>query len=312
MASEWLSIGDAAKRTGIPVKTLRFYSDQGLVPPSGRSASGYRRYSEGDVAKLDLVRTLRDAGLGLDAIRAVLQSELTLGDALRLRLGAVEAHIASLRRGAAATRATLRSEPTEPALRRLCAVTRLSNEERKTVIERFYARVAEGIPIDQEWLRSMIEASAPKLRDDPTPAELDAWIELAGIVSDPKFVESLRANAQEVWQPGFDLGALRASNAEIVELAKGPRGRGVLPESDEAKPLVETYLAGLARISGRKVDDPKFRAGVLQRVARQDPRASRYWELVSVLKGQPEMSGHVEEWKWIVAAILHHVARPAP
>src|SRR5512141_887441 len=42
MAREWLSIGEAAKRTGIPVKTLRFYSDEGLVPPSGRSTSGSR------------------------------------------------------------------------------------------------------------------------------------------------------------------------------------------------------------------------------------------------------------------------------
>jgi DNA-binding transcriptional MerR regulator len=312
MAREWLSIGEAAKRTGIPVKTLRFYSDEGLVPPSGRSTSGYRRYSEEDLAKLDLVRTLRDTGLGLDAIRAVLRRELGLADALRLRLGAVEAHIASLRRVAAALRATLRSDPTEPALRRLCVVTRLSNEERKAVIERFYAQVAKGIPIDQEWLRSMIEASAPKLPDDPTPAQLDAWIELAEIVSDPKFIESLRANAQEVWKPGFDLGALRGLNSEILELAKGLRGRGVSPESDQARPLVETYLAGLASIAARPVDDPKFRAGVLQRFARQDPRASRYWELVAILKGQHEMSADAEEWRWIVAAMLHHVAPPAP
>jgi DNA-binding transcriptional MerR regulator len=312
MPLEWLSIGEAAKRTGIPVKTLRFYSDQGLVPASGRSRTGYRRYREEDLAKLDLVRTLREAGLGLDAIRAVLERELGLADALRLRLGAVEAHIASLRRVAAALRATLRSDPTELALRRLCAVTRLSNEERKALLARFYAQVAEGIPIDREWLRSMIEASAPKLPDDPTPAQLDAWLELAEIVSDPKFIESLRANAQEVWKPGFDLGGLRTLNAEVVELARELRGRGTSPESDEARPLVETYLTGLARISGRTPDDPKFRAGVLQRFARQDPRASRYWELVAILKGQHAMSADTEEWRWIVAAMLHHVAPPAP
>ncbi len=190
-------------------------------------------------------------------------------------------------------------------------MTRLSNEERKAVIERFYAQVAEGIPIDQEWLRSMIEASAPKLPDDPTPAQLDAWIELAEIVSDPKFIQSLRTNAQEVWTPGFDLGGLRSLNAEIVEMAKDLRGRGIPPQSDQARPLVESYLAGLARISGRAVGDPKFRAGVLERFARQDPRASRYWELVAILKGQHEMSGHVEDWQWIVAAMLHHIAPPA-
>jgi DNA-binding transcriptional MerR regulator len=311
MPSEWLSIGEVSRRTGIPVKTLRFYSDQGLVPASGRSSSGYRRYTEQDLHRFELVRVLREAGLGLEAVGAVLRRELGLADALRLRLGAIEAHIASLERTAAALRATLRSEPTEQALRRLCTVTRLSNEERRALIERFYARVAEGIPIDQEWLRSMIEASAPKLPDDPTPEELDAWIELAEIVSDPEFVESLRKNAEEVWKPGFDRSALSALNDRILEAATAVRARGIPPESDQAKPLVDTYLAGLAGMSGRDPEDPRFRAGVRQRFERQDPRASRYWELVAILKGQHQMSGHVEEWKWIVAAILHHVARCA-
>src|SRR5262249_117970 len=101
MGKQRLPIGDVAKRTGIPVKTLRFYSDEGLGPRSGRSGSGYRLYSEEDIAKLDLVRTLREAGLGLSIIRAVLQRDMTLAEALELRLAAVEAHIASLRHVAA-------------------------------------------------------------------------------------------------------------------------------------------------------------------------------------------------------------------
>ena len=75
MADGTLSIGQASKRTGLSVKTLRYYSDQGLVPPSARSRSGYRLYSETDLAKLDLVRTLREAGLSLDAIGRVLRRE---------------------------------------------------------------------------------------------------------------------------------------------------------------------------------------------------------------------------------------------
>src|SRR4051812_46489094 len=102
MAKGQLSIGEMSKRTGISVKTLRFYADKGIVPPSGRSQSGYRLYSEADAARLDLVRTLRDAGLGLEAISAVLRRDLTLEGALRVRLGAVDAHIASLRQIAAA------------------------------------------------------------------------------------------------------------------------------------------------------------------------------------------------------------------
>lgn len=65
VAKEWLTIGEVSRRTGIPVKTLRDRSDEGLLPPSERSRSGYRLYSERDVIRLDLIRALREAGLGL-------------------------------------------------------------------------------------------------------------------------------------------------------------------------------------------------------------------------------------------------------
>lgn len=38
------SIGDLSRRSGLAVRTIRFYSDAGLVPESGRSAAGYRLY----------------------------------------------------------------------------------------------------------------------------------------------------------------------------------------------------------------------------------------------------------------------------
>ena len=36
------SIGDLARRTGLSVRTIRFYSDRGLLPPTSRSPAGYR------------------------------------------------------------------------------------------------------------------------------------------------------------------------------------------------------------------------------------------------------------------------------
>jgi DNA-binding transcriptional MerR regulator len=58
------SIGDLARRTGLTVKAIQFYSDRGIVPPTDRSPAGHRLYSIDAVARLDLVRTLR--GLGVD------------------------------------------------------------------------------------------------------------------------------------------------------------------------------------------------------------------------------------------------------
>lgn len=72
------SIGDLARRTGLTVKTIRFYSDSGIVPPTDRSPTGYRLYDIDALARLDLVRTLRDLGLDLAAVRQVLDREVSL------------------------------------------------------------------------------------------------------------------------------------------------------------------------------------------------------------------------------------------
>jgi len=53
-----LSIGELAARTGLPVRTIRFYSDAGVVTPADRTDAGYRLYGPDAPARLALVRTL--------------------------------------------------------------------------------------------------------------------------------------------------------------------------------------------------------------------------------------------------------------
>ena len=76
-----LTIGELARRTGLTVKTVRFYADRGIVPPSGRSPAGHRHYDAAAVARLELVRTLRELGLDLATIRRVVDREASLGTA---------------------------------------------------------------------------------------------------------------------------------------------------------------------------------------------------------------------------------------
>lgn len=303
MADGKLSIGQVSKRTGIPVKTLRFWSDEGLVPPSGRTQSGYRLYSEADLVKIDLVRTLRDAGLGLDAIGAVLRREHSLADVMRLRLTAVEAHIASLRNVAAALRAALRSaNPSDRELRRLWAVTHLSNEERKATIERFYDQVAEGLPVDPTWSKSMVDAIAPNLPDDPTPEQLDAWIELAEIFSDPSFVASMREASRQTWTGEFDAVLYQRVSDRTVAEAKEAMAAGERETSERARAIAERFIVESAPCWKRS-PDAAFRAEMRERFARHDARASRVWELVATMKGSPATASKVAEWTWLVKAI---------
>ncbi|MGW6735971.1 MerR family transcriptional regulator [Streptomyces sp. NPDC055013] len=86
-----------ARRTGPPVKTIRFHSDRGIVVPAERTLAGHRRYGPDAVARPALVRTLRELGLGLDAIRKVVDREPTLGEVTEQHAGALEAQIRILR-----------------------------------------------------------------------------------------------------------------------------------------------------------------------------------------------------------------------
>ena len=54
--------------------------------------------------------------------------------------------------------------------------------------------------------------------------------------------------------------------------------------------------------------DHRARHGVREQFARHDPRATRYWELVGILNGEPCMASKVDAWNWVKVAILHHLA----
>jgi DNA-binding transcriptional MerR regulator len=78
--TDLFTIGELARATGLTVRTIRYWSDEGALPPVARSQVGYRLYDAGSVARLELIRTLRDLGLGLEAVRGVLSGETTVAE----------------------------------------------------------------------------------------------------------------------------------------------------------------------------------------------------------------------------------------
>ena len=92
-----LSIGQLAKLTGVPIRTVRFYSDIGLVPESGRTDSGYRRYDAASLARLELVITLRELGLDIPTARRIAERQLSIEEVAATQAGATETHIRQLK-----------------------------------------------------------------------------------------------------------------------------------------------------------------------------------------------------------------------
>jgi MerR family transcriptional regulator, repressor of the yfmOP operon len=70
------SIEQVATRTGLTKRTLRYYEEVGLLPPTGRTEGNYRLYSEDDVQHLERIKKLRDLlGFSLADIREILDAE---------------------------------------------------------------------------------------------------------------------------------------------------------------------------------------------------------------------------------------------
>lgn len=65
-------IGEFSKITYLSVRTLRYYDEQGLLSPSGRSESGYRLYCEEDFLRAERIKLLRSFDFSIAEIRDVL------------------------------------------------------------------------------------------------------------------------------------------------------------------------------------------------------------------------------------------------
>jgi DNA-binding transcriptional MerR regulator len=79
-----LTVGQLARATGLPAKTIRYYEQVGVLPAPRRSGAGYRQYSRHDVHRLLFIRRARALGLSLANLKA-LMAELESGECLTMR-----------------------------------------------------------------------------------------------------------------------------------------------------------------------------------------------------------------------------------
>ncbi|MEV6986300.1 MerR family transcriptional regulator [Sphaerisporangium sp. NPDC051017] len=310
MARDTYTIGELSRLSGLPVKTIRFYSDAGVLPERERTSAGYRLYGEADVARLELVRTLREIGVGLATIRSL--GDRDLRQVLDLHLRTVETQLRNLQRTRAVLRATLeRGDPTEEDLRRLNALGRIGAAEREDLMDSLVAEVGGGNVARERWLECLREAMIPELPAEPAIEQLDAWLELVELLSDDDYRASLRRQSDEFWDRREKAGQLDSAgwdeaNRAVAELVQRAIDEGVEPGTPEAGPVLDRAVALLATVHSAE-DGPEFRRALARGYEEHDPRAERHWELVATVTGTPWPPPQTIAHRWIAQALKAHL-----
>ncbi|MCX5531196.1 MerR family transcriptional regulator [Streptomyces sp. NBC_00006] len=295
-----LTIGQLARRTGLTVRTIRFWSDEGVLHPMARSEGGYRLYDAESVARLELIRTLRQLGLGLDDVRKILSGDRDIASVAAAHVAALDAQIQVLRlnRAVLSTVAKRNSSAEEMAL--MNKLARQSAAERKRIMDEFAEEMLHGLdtvdPAVQERMRNM----SAGLPDDPTPEQVDAWVELAELLQDPAFKARMRQateyNAADR-TPEDAAGSSMVFLQKLVALAGDAVRDGIDPQSTAAEPVLQELLGDADR------------SAVLDRLlATMDDKVARYRELLGVLKGGTPEHPYREEFAWVLAALRAHAS----
>jgi DNA-binding transcriptional MerR regulator len=306
------SIGRLAELSGLPVKTIRYYSDIGILPPAARTDAGHRRYGDGDLARLQLVRSLRQLGLDLVAAARLVEGRDDLREILAAHARTLEARLHSLQRQLAVARAAA-AGPTESTLARLLQLISLDERERRRLLEDFWG----GRPLMSPRPFATIDGSegpalgVVELPTEPTLHQLDAWLELAMLVTDEDFQRVTAANA--AW--GAQLGP---ALTQTVGLVQHVRKQKLTPEAAEAGDVVGKFARACSTVFERR-DSPEFRAWLADQVqAHTDPRGERYWQLSEQIRGHPrgeatQSGSRGGVFPWLIQALRAHAeSSPAP
>jgi DNA-binding transcriptional MerR regulator len=301
--SALLTIGQVSRRTGLSVRTIRYWSDLGTVPPAGRSSGGHRVYDAESVARLELVRTLRELGLGLDEVRRVLEREVTVADVAAAHVAALDAQIRCLRLNRAVLSTVAKRRPETEEMTLMNRLARLSAQERKQIIDDFVTEVFNGLDADPK-LKEKLRLTTPQLPDEPAPEQVDAWVELAELVGDPDFRQRMRkmveyhAESRAQGGPAREPGAYQWFTRKLTGLVGEARQRGIAPDSPEAAEVVDRLLAGA---------DATRRAEVRERLAAGlDSQSERYHRLLAVINGEQPRPSHGSDLEWLIIAIDNH------
>ena len=80
------TVGEMARRLGVPASTIRYYDKEGLLPFVGRSSGGIRVFTEKDFEWLRIIECLKQTGMSLKDIREYIELAMQGDETIARRL----------------------------------------------------------------------------------------------------------------------------------------------------------------------------------------------------------------------------------
>ncbi|MFB7413908.1 MerR family transcriptional regulator [Streptomyces sp. NPDC056121] len=304
--SMW-SIGELAERAGVTVKTVRFYSDRGLLPEGPRSTGGHRRYGPEALDRLRVIRSLRALDLPVPDVRRVLGEGDGLDDALEDvvagQLRDIGSQLAALRWREAALQLLQDCTPTERA-ERLLLVGAMSAPPSTAAPARFWRRWLPA-RMPARVVSAVLDQAVPQPPADPTPAHVLTFARLHAFTSRSCEGGDRGQPAAHRREDGFRPGVLYEGLSEAYALASPHLCDQRSPREGEA---LDCFVSAYAASRGVR-DTPAFRRA-LSGVLAADPRIDHYWQLVAELTG-PSRPTPGAAHDWLCAALDAQVGRRA-
>ena len=223
------SIQEVARLAHTTSRTLRHYDEVGLVRAT-RAANGYRSYDEEALVRLQRVLLLRDLGLGIPAISAVLEAGADDAVALESHLGWLRAEQERLDRQIASVERTIRARREEEEIVVEEMFDGFDHTQYRGEVEERWG--AGAYAAGDAWWRSMTAPQREEWQERQRTLQ-SAWRDAAARRVDPA---------------GEEAQALARRQDELLSGMPGT------PQTPEGRPTAE-YLLGLGDMY---VADPRF------------------------------------------------------
>ena len=261
------TIGEVSRISGVPVKTIRYYSDIGLLPPAEVSESRYRLYAAEGIWHLGLIRTLRHLNFSIEEIRKIISGHLSVSSAIALQLEALDTQVRHLERvRAILIQAEKGAEDPDNSLEYLHgigeALSVAAEDRRRFLAERLRAAfVTEDAPEEWREREGYLRGVGLQLPEELSPEQAAAWIELVELVNDPDFVTGMQEQVAPFWETvverGVDPDRWQKQMESISNRALSAIEQGEGPDSPAVQEAVEEWVTLFAELAGEE-PNPEF------------------------------------------------------